>query len=384
MKFLDRFKKGSVYVDFLDSKIEQQANSLRIEEMYINHAIDLISTTVGKAEFNFYKKGIHQKDEIDYLLNVRPNNNQISSVFWTNVCRQLLTESEALIIVFQDQLYLADSFETDGKVLKERTYKKIKIQTDDGDSYSLTTKIKASDAIYLNIHSSKQSEVIASFNERYAEMLTIAQRSYKKSNAVKAVLKVPQQVPQMSDADGNIIDTKDYINKIAGAVISDEDSIMDIGGGFNLEVLDTKVKGTTDAFSNLKSDLGNDIALSYKIPLDIFYGTKTEKSQGNDDFINFAISPLIRLIENGLIAGLITRDDYISGERISANKASLQYSNILNIASSVDKLRSIGYSFNDIQRYTGAPEIEENWANKRFITKNYMDVEDADSLKGGD
>lgn len=384
MKFLNIFKKSSVIIDYLDEELEKQADSLLIEEMYIDHAIDLISKSIGKAEFNFYKKGKVEKGDTDYLLNVKPNDNQLASEFWTNVVKQLITESEVLIFISNKKMYLAESFETDKLIFKEKTYRNIKIAEDDGSSFSLNKNVKSRDVIHLKLNSPTKTELISKFNKKYADMLVFAQSSYIKANSTKFILNLPQQITQFFDADGNEIKMDKYIEKITGDISSEGDSITKLGSGFSIDVIDSKLKGSVEDFTKLQTDVGNKVAMAFCIPLDVFYGSKTEKSQGNDDFVNYALMPIIRQIENGLNASLLDKEDYTQGELVRINKSSLQFANILNIASSVDKLRSIGYSFNDIQRYTGDPEVEEEWADKRFITKNYMNVEDADDWKGGD
>ncbi|MED1539452.1 phage portal protein, partial [Bacillus pseudomycoides] len=58
---------------------------------------------------------------------------------------------------------------------------------------------------------------------------------------------------------------------------------------------------------------------------------------------------------------------------------------ITQLASACDVFFRIGAnSINDILRMLGREPINEEWANKRYVTKNYESVENAAALGGGD
>ncbi|WZU02682.1 hypothetical protein MGH68_07245 [Erysipelothrix sp. D19-032] len=163
------------------------------------------------------------------------------------------------------------------------------------------------------------------------------------------------------------------------------DGVVSIPNSFQLEELNIKETSKTSSDTNdLIKKFGDYVAMMFCIPLDVFYGSQTEKSTGTDDFMTFAVMPIIKIIETGLNAGLISEKDYLNNTRIIANKFSMQYFNIMDISSSIDKLRSVGYSFNDTQTFIDEPTIDEEWANKRFITKNYQDMKFDEQQEGGD
>ena len=60
----------------------------------------------------------------------------------------------------------------------------------------------------------------------------------------------------------------------------------------------------------------------------------------------------------------------------------MKHLDILESATSMDKLFSNGYSHNEINEFIGLPKIDEEWAGKHYITKNYQNAEIA--LEGGD
>ena len=134
-----------------------------------------------------------------------------------------------------------------------------------------------------------------------------------------------------------------------------------------------KTKDLSDHEKQVK-EIGDKTAMIFNIPLDVFYGNKTEKSNGNNDFITFSCNPIMRSIEDTLNGGLIAEKDFIKGERIKFNRFCMQHLDITSLGTSLDKLTAIGFSFNQICRMINLPEVDEEWANEHHVTKNYADV----------
>ena len=74
--------------------------------------------------------------------------------------------------------------------------------------------------------------------------------------------------------------------------------------------------------------IGDTVARNWNIPLDIFYGNKTEKSTGNEDFITFAISPYFKILEDGVNISLIGKKDYLKGEYARFNRMNINHRDI--------------------------------------------------------
>ena len=87
--------------------------------------------------------------------------------------------------------------------------------------------------------------------------------------------------------------------------MSDEEAIVLLAQAYELENLNKdKGKDLTD-YEKIVKQIGDTVARNWNIPLDIFYGNKTEKSTGNEDFITFAIAPYFKILEDGINISLI-------------------------------------------------------------------------------
>ncbi|WP_159639118.1 phage portal protein [Erysipelothrix anatis] len=384
MNLFKRFQKSSILLDFLDGDLEKTAKELNVKELMIEHAIDLIAKQISKAKFNYYENGQITADEVSYKLNVKPNDIQLANSFWSDVARTLLKENEALILIQNKKLILAESFDMESSTLKSMKYTNVKYTLDGKNTY--TVGASSENAIHLSLGDSDITNVIESFNNEYSEMIQVALKGYLRSNSKKFKLTLPGPNTQYEDQDGNEVSVDDYIKKkVLPNLLDLEDGVVSVPSSFQLEELNLKETSKTSSDTNdLIKKFGDYVAMMFCIPLDVFYGSQTEKSTGTNDFMTFAVMPIIKIIETGLNAGLISEKDYLNNTRIIANKFSMQYFNIMDISSSIDKLRSVGYSFNDTQTFIDEPTIDEEWANKRFITKNYQDMKFDEQKEGGD
>ena len=166
----------------------------------------------------------------------------------------------------------------------------------------------------------------------------------------------------------------DYKNKLTDGLFSEEDSIILLAEIFDLINLNKDVKKELSDYENIFTKIGNTVAQKWNIPLDVFYGNKTEKSTGTNDFITYAVDPYFELLEDGLNISLVGEESYIKGEYIKINKLNISHKDLIDKASGWDKLISDGFSFNQLCELLGLPTINEEWANQHYITKNYANA----------
>lgn len=372
---------------FFDTYLAKKPRELYIKELLIEHGIDLIARTLAKSEIQvFREKGGNITSTIDdvyYLLNIRPNYNQDGTVFMNSVIRALFKENEVLVVRINNKLYLADSWEETNDVLIGKKYTKVVVSNGSLDTHALKETLYADDVMYMTLGQSKITDILDNFYQEYADMLVAAAEGYKLSKVKKYKLTLPHgtQTQLIDPNTGKGLDYNDYKNRLSGNILDTKSSITMLGDQFNLEPLnDEKVGSKTevDDYSKLVEDFGNQVAMALNIPLDVFYGRQTDKSNASNEFITFAVSPIIEILEDSFNAKLISETSYLYGERIKLNTYSMKHFDITEVANSLDKLFAIGWSHNDLREILGQPEVRQEWANKHHVTKNYMDMEGRD------
>lgn len=351
------------------------------------HAIDLIARTIAKCEIQTFEmkdnKIQESKGDLYWTLNIQPNYIETGSKFIYKLVTKLLAEKAALILINKttktNLLYVADSYNCNNKILTGKTFYNITIEDDEGNSINLNKIYTSENTIYYSLKNSELKTASESFKKNTAKLLKASQKSFIKANTSKWRLKTPGQQPKMLDAETKKpVSYEKYKEKITEGLTSDEEAIVMLSDLFDLENLNQNNKKDLTDYENVFKKIGDTVAQNWNIPLDIFYGSKTEKSTGTNDFITMCVDLYFELLEDGFNASLVGKKDYLKGEYVKFNRLNINHKDLIDKASGWDKLISNGFSFNQLCKFLGLPTIDEDWANEHYITKNYANV------KGGE
>lgn len=347
------------------------------------HAIDLIARTIAKCEIQTFemkdKKIQESRGDLYWTLNIQPNYIETGTKFIYKLVTKLLTEKTALILINKipktNLLYVADSYNCNNKILTGKTFHNITIEDDEGNSININKTYTTENTIYYSLKNSKLRTASESFKKNTAKLLKASQKSFVNTNTSKWRLKTPGQQPKMIDVETKKpISYEDYKDKITEGLTSDEEAIVMLSELFDLENLNQNNSKNLTDFENVFKKIGDTVAQKWNIPLDIFYGSKTEKSTGTDDFITMCVDLYFELLEDGFNASLVGKKDYLNGEYVKFNRLNINHKDLIDKASGWDKLISNGFSFNQLCKFLGLPTINEDWADEHYITKNYANV----------
>lgn len=393
MKITGLFKnlyESSDVNNFIDFITNEKSKQLAIKEKAIEHAIDLIARTISKSEIQIYrydskKKKVEPKiDEYYYKLNIKPNHNEYGTSFFYRVVSKLLHDEEALIIEIDHNLYLAESFDSNNSILYQKTYSNIVLSDVDGNTFPMDKSYKADEVIHLTLGGSRINEVLESYFGDFGKLLGISSSQYKSNNIPKWKLLTPGSQPAIYDRETKKeISYEEYKKKITDGLFDEEESIILLSEALKLEKINGDKPSTSEDYRNLERKWSDEVANAFNIPLDVFYGSKTDKSTGTNDFISFAVVPILRILEDGMNGTIIKKKEYLNGDRIYINKLNMKHFDIFDSANSLDKLFGDGFSHNDLRYFLDIPQVDEDWADEHNFTKNYGNVKDL-SGKGGD
>lgn len=383
-KILHQDKEGNL----IDILVLNQTAKLSIKKNAIEHAIDLIARTVSKCEFEYYQYNSKskklektKKNDTYYKLNIKPNDNELSTTFTYNTVSKLLKEEEALIVSINKKLYLANSFDYSKNILSEKTFYNIKLTDNDNNSLILDKKFKSHECIYLSLGLSEIKQCLEDYYTDIGKLISIQDKRYINANINKWKLNVPGTQPKMLDPKTNQpISYDEYKKKITDGLLDEEDAIVMLSNDFGLDKLNNGEKHSSEDLIRLQEKWEKEVAMAFNIPLDVFYGSKTDKSTGTNDFITFAVLPVTSILEDGYNGSLIKKEAFLNGNMIRINKLNIKHFDIFDCATSIDKLISSGFSHDENRYFLGIPETGEQWAQEHHITKNYENV----SIKGGD
>lgn len=351
--------------------IQEKKTELAVRELAYEICIKRIAKAICKCEFRTYKKGSEYKGDLYYMLNICPNANQNATEFWEKLIHRLYTDMEAVIVPWTEgdtitSIYVADSFNLDDtQAINEWTFKDIMI-----NGMRLSSR-KSSDVFYFKLQDERVKRLLASTLSLYQDLISTAYKSYKNSNGTKVKMKIDRAM------ENNAEEIEEIINDDVAEFLGNADAVFPEYEGYTLDRFDTG--GTVQTTRDLKALIDDVLEMTCKallIPTNIMTGEVTDTSKAVDDFLTFCLDSLVELIQDELNRKIYGKK-YLKGDFLKINTQTIKHIDILDMAGAIDKLLASGVkSINDINRVLGDEPINEPWADKHYMTKNYVPMEE--------
>lgn len=361
------------------TEFQRLATSAYYKRLAIETCIDLIANTLTRCEFQTFERGKEIRGENYFLLNVQPNQNQNSSEFIHSLVNRLIMQNECLVIMQNDQLYIADGWVKNEFALKENYYTEVQI----GD-LTFQKVFRESEVLYFKLNDRNIMEVINGLYEDYGKLISSAIGYYKRKNNKRILIKGDFLRPQDEE-------TQKLINEMFEKQLSDWFNADKPGVGFQVQkgfdfedMSDSKSgvaqNSTSRDIADLVNDVINYVAMAFHVPRGLLKGDIADVEKHMDAFLLFCIKPIAELIQDEFNRKMYTKQEYLDRTYLKVDTNNLKIVDITQLATAADKLFAIGgLSINDILTMLGKEPIDEEWANKRYVTKNYQEA-----AKGGE
>ncbi|MEB9549537.1 phage portal protein [Bacillus cereus] len=359
------------------------------KRLYVNSAIELIARSLAACEFDTYRSGELKKSLNYYQLNVAPNKNENAYEFWHKVVHALVYKNESLIIPNQDQLWVADSFFRDTtQGFKEFTYKNVVVNTE-----MLSGTFREQDVLYLKLASESINAVVDSLYHSYGQLLSKAIMNYKANGQKRFLVKgrhmnaiTDEKTKQANELfEGQL---RDYVDPEKFAAVFFLPQNVDLED----QSPEFKEMDTRD-IKAIAKDMLEFVSTAFHIPPSILSGVSDGagiSTAGNptgdlDNFMIFSVRPFGELITTEYNRKMFRREQFLKKTYIKFNTDNFKLLDINKLATAVDKLFAVGgLSINDVITRLGQEPINEEWANKRYVTKNYERADVERDLEGGE
>lgn len=370
--FLVQNKKGELqnYCDIISVNVKKIA----LSKLAIEKAVGMISKAIAKSEFIVERNGERVKDDIYWLLNVRPNPNETATDFWIKAIRKLLMESECVICHIANGLYVADSFDRTEGVLIAQMYRNIKISSN-GKSLNLKKMYSANDVIHLKACNEKIKKYLEKLLKLYDETLSAMCAVQKLANTPKFNMKMETMMPviRRKNADGTEqkLTLDQYKTEIVKLIESDDIEILVTSNGIMLEQFKIESTVKSEEIVKLTKEEFEEAAAAFDIPKAVFLGEITEKADSTNEFITYACSWIVELINDSMNAKLVGKEGFLKGERLWVDMTRYKHRDIVDCAIALEKLRGIGFNFDEIRELVGREALNTEFSQRRVITKNF-------------
>lgn len=375
-------KEGSKEIK-LNSTEKQELYSamaeIQIRELALWTAINLIANSISKCEFKTFYKHEEVKGKEYYLFNVSPNINQSSSQFLKKLISTLLLKNECLVIEENENLLVADSYDTNEYALYENEFTNVKV----GDLEFKKTFFM-SKVLFFKLSEKNMNSVIAGLYESYGKLISYSMKSYQKSRGNRGTLQISSVAQGKPDFKEKV---EDMLNNRFKTFFNADNAVLPVYEGYKYDELASKTyssEGTRDIRAMIE-DIFDFTAKGLTIPPALLRGDVQGTNDAVDNLLTFCIDPLVDMLQEEINRKRNGYENYVNGTYLSIDTKAIKHVDLLSVSTAIDKLISSGaFTINDIRKLVGETEVKEEWANKHFITKNYSPVENILDIAGGE
>lgn len=373
---------GGAKIEEIDCRgLFEAAQNYRIRELAFWSCVNLIANALGRCEFRTYEGGKEVRGPEYYLWNFDPNVNQNSTAFLHKLVAKLYEDNEALIISPRMRngfpaLVVADDWQDPPEYpTQQNTYKGViagEVQ------YEKTFYEK--DVFHLRLNHCNIQPVIKGIYDSYAQLVSAAMSSYTWTNGQHWKVHVNQMA---SGQDGWAEQFQKMLEAQIKPFLNNGSAILPEVDGWSYENVGKSFENSRDAshVRSLVNDIFDFTADAFLIPPVLLRGQVEGTADATQRFLTNCIDPLADQISEEVTRKRYGYEGWKAGKSLRVDTSAIQHFNLFGNAANVEKLIGSGYSYNDVQRAAGGPEIDEPWANEHFLTKNFAKAEDVLSGK---
>lgn len=351
------------------------------KRLAVESCIDLIANAVTRCEFQTFEKGKEKRGENHYLLNVQPNQNQNASEFMHSLVNHLMMKNECVVIMQNEQLYIADSFHVTKFALKENIYTDITIE-----DFTFEKTFHESEVFHFKLNDRNIMQVIEGMYSSFGKLLASSIDYYKRKNNIRLLIKGEFIRPQDEATQEAINDM--FENQLKSWFNADKvGSAFQLQDGYVFEDMSDSKNGvannsTSRDISDLINDIFSYVATAFHVPIGILKGDVADIEKQMDSFLAFCVNPIAELIQDEFNRKMYKKEEYLKRTYLKIDTTKIKIVDITKMATAMDKLFAIGgLTMNDVIMMLGKEPIDEEWADRRHVTKNYQE---ANSLEGGE
>ena len=266
------------------------ASEIIYKEIALNTAINLIAKAISNSEFKTYENNKEHKNSNYYLFNIEPNSNQNASEFWNDFVYHLINDNEALIIQSNDQLFVADSFDVQGKALKKSVFYNVSLKIHD-EIILLNKRFSSDEVIYTRLNNQDIKSYIDKLFLSYGQLISVGINDYKNQNGIRGKLKISGMFSQRFE-DQEKMQTyiknkfKNYFESINAVLPLEEGLDFNETNSSKSPISISEVqKGIEGAFDY--------VSMALNIPKGIMKGDLAEIKLQMNNFLTFCVDPNI-------------------------------------------------------------------------------------------
>lgn len=340
-------------------------------KLAIEIAMDLIGNSVSRVEWRKFQKGKQKHDNVEYLLNHKPNRFDSKQTFSKKLTRRLLLDRKALVIPITGELYLADSFHVDFKDFNRVEFTSVMIN---GHNAPRTT-YDQNTAIYINYENAFLTTFLNAYQKDYDGLVKSATDGYQSNKLRKYYLDSDAFRAQDTkrQAEFNALVEQNFKSFIQSTRRA---SVYAKPKGYDIKKLEDAQQETANDVRNLINDVFQTTGNAFHIPPTLMLTGDATQVQ-TDNYLMFAVYPIIDAFMQAFNNFNYKESDINEETLIKYDVSKTKVIDLTTTADFVSKVFPTGaLTLNDvIVKYLNLDTPPKDIGNVRVITKNYDKVE---------
>lgn len=354
------------------SEFWSMASSVYIRELAFRSCVSLVAKAVAKCEFKTFSLGKEVRGDIWYSWNVQPNRNQCSSVFLDKLVTKLFENNHALVVQMANgDMLVADSFNVEKFALKDYVFTNVTV-----DNLAFEKPFFMGDVLYFQLNNTDVRSLVNGLHQSYGQLLEYSQKAFKKSRGQKGVLNISAKAA--GDAKFEATLTK-LMNERFKPYFEADSAVLPLTDGYGYNEKESRIyagDNTRDMRAQV-DDVFVFTARAFGIQPALVLGELADTSKATDSLLTFCVDPLTDMLSEE-----INRKTYgkavLKGNKLAIDTKAIKHIDLLAVAVAIDKLISSGaFCVNDIRSVVGEEPINEPWAYKHWMTRNYLPADEA-------
>lgn len=379
------------FFDFLDKRIKKERfggtvvidipPEMYYKELAIYTASSLIENAISKCEFKTYLKGKAVKKEDYYLLNVSPNDNENSSVFWHKIVRKMIrSQKGAMVVEMKGKLHVAESYSVrEIRPIKGNLYEGVVLE----GGLQLKKIFHAREVFLFKLEDENMRILIDGMYQEHGRLLKAAARTFRNTNGRKFKFKV-DGIKQGDDEFNK--EFTEIISKEIKSYMENEYATYVEYEGEELEEQVEKQRTTSDDVIKLRKDVFDMVGQAMKIPQALMTGNVTSVKDVLDVFLTLAVDPIADAITETLNKRA-TVGEFLKGNYYRVDTGKIKHRDIFDLAPNIEKLiGSSMFNTDELREELNRSELDTDWSKRYWMTKNIARVEDVANgvVEGGE
>lgn len=346
-------------------------DDIYLREIAFWTCVNKIANALSKCEFKTYIEHKAVRKSEYYLWNIEPNKNQNAPTFLTKLIGKLYRDNEALVIEMSGQLVVADSYNKTEYALYENIYKDVTV-----GEFRFEKTFYEREVLHFVLNSEDMRKLLNGLYVSYKDLISYASKAFQRSRGSRGILGIDAQAQAEDDFSEKL---KDLMNTYFKQFFNSDNAVLPLYEGYKYDDLGSKTYSneTTRDIKAMADDVFDFTARALSFPPPLAKGDVQDTEKATDELLTICIDPLTKILAAEINRKRYGVSEFAKGNYLKIDTTTVKHIDILSIAAPVEKMISSGvFTINDILKAIGEPEINEEWANQHFMTKNFATLQE--------